>query len=113
MEEPPLIADWVKLTDTPNVVVVPYFISDGLHSYQDIPVLLGIETEPTASASERLRQGQVFSQNPRHLHGRSLYYASAIGTEPRFAEIIVEQAAAFDAQHVPMDAALLAEMAPV
>ena len=84
MEEPPLIADWAKLTDTPNVVVVPFFISDGLHSYQDIPVLLGIESEPTASASERLRRGEVFMQNPRHLHGRSLYYASAIGTEAQF-----------------------------
>ena len=92
MEEPPLISDWVKLTDTPNVVVVPFFISDGLHSYQDIPVLLGIEAEPTASASERARGGEVFMQNPRHLHGRSLYYASAIGTEARFADIIVEQA---------------------
>ncbi len=92
MEEPPLIADWATLTDTPNVVVVPFFISDGLHSYQDIPVLLGIETEPTASASERLRGGEVFAQNPRHLHGRALYYASAIGTEAHFADIIVEQA---------------------
>ena len=115
MEEPPLIADWVKLTTTPNVVVVPFFISDGLHSYQDIPVLLGIEAEPTASASERQRQGEVFSQNPRHLHGRALYYASAIGTEPRFAEIIVEQVAAFDAQHPRSPSAaeaILAEMAP-
>ncbi len=99
MEEAPLIADWATLTDTPNVVVVPFFISDGLHSYQDIPVLLGIETEPTAAASARLRQGEVFSQNPRRMHGRALYYASAIGTEPRFAEIIVEQAEAFDAEH--------------
>ena len=92
MEEPPLIAGWVKLTETPNVVVVPFFISDGLHSYQDIPVLLGIEAEPTASASERLRGGEVFARNPRHLHGRALYYASAIGTEAHFADIIVEQA---------------------
>ena len=92
MEEPPLIAEWAALTETPNVVVVPFFISDGLHSYQDIPVLLGIESEITASASERLRQGEVFMQNPRHLHGRNLYYASAIGTEAQFADVIVEQA---------------------
>ena len=100
MEEPPLIADWATLTDTPNVVVVPFFISDGLHSYQDIPVLLGIESEITASASERLRTGEVFTQNPRHLHGRSLFYASAIGTVPQFAEVIVEQAEAFDRGNV-------------
>jgi sirohydrochlorin cobaltochelatase len=96
MEEPPLIADWAAMTDTPHVVVVPFFISDGLHSYQDIPVLLGIETEVTAAASEHLRQGQVFGQNPRHIKGRSLYYARAIGTDARFADVLVDQAAAFE-----------------
>src|SRR3989441_10622710 len=40
MEEPPLVSEWRKLTRTSNVVVVPFFISDGLHSYEDIPVLL-------------------------------------------------------------------------
>src|SRR5437763_10374926 len=29
MEESPLVSDWQKLTSTPNVVVVPFFISDG------------------------------------------------------------------------------------
>jgi sirohydrochlorin cobaltochelatase len=91
MEEAPLVADWAQLTRAPHVVVVPFFISDGLHSYQDIPVLLGIEAEPTAAASQRA----VFRQNPHLLHGRSLYYSHAIGTEPRFAEIIVEQVEAF------------------
>ena len=43
MEEAPLVSDWRKLTETPNVVVVPFFISDGLHSYEDIPRLLGIK----------------------------------------------------------------------
>src|SRR5213595_2730962 len=42
MEEPPLVSDWRKLTKTRNVVVVPFFISDGLHSYEDIPRLIGI-----------------------------------------------------------------------
>jgi sirohydrochlorin cobaltochelatase len=92
MEETPLISDWARLTTTPNVVVVPFFISDGLHSYQDIPMMLGIEPGPTATASERT----IFRRNPHQLHGRALYYASAIGTEPQFAEIIVAQARAFD-----------------
>jgi sirohydrochlorin cobaltochelatase len=95
MEEPPLIADWAELTHTPHVVVVPFFISDGLHSYQDIPVLLGLEGEVTAAASEHLRQGGIFAQNPRQLRGRSLYYARAIGTDPRFADVIVDQTRAF------------------
>ena len=42
MEESPLVSDWRKFAKTHNVVVVPFFISDGLHSYEDIPVLLGI-----------------------------------------------------------------------
>jgi sirohydrochlorin cobaltochelatase len=92
MEEAPLISDWANLTTTPNVVVVPFFISDGLHSYQDIPVLLGIEAEGTAAASQR----EIFRRNPHWVHGRDLYYASAIGTEPKFSEIIIEQTAAFD-----------------
>ncbi len=95
MEEEPLISNWHKLTNTPYVLVVPFFISDGLHSYQDIPVLLGIESEPTEAASKRA----VFRQNPRELHGRRLYYASAIGTEPLIADLILDQVIAFDQQH--------------
>ncbi|MBA3883707.1 MAG: cobalamin biosynthesis protein CbiX [Chthoniobacterales bacterium] len=91
MEEPPLVSDWQKFTDTPHVVVVPFFISDGLHSYQDIPVLLGIQREATAAASAQ----EVFRRNPYTLAGRSVHYASAIGTEPKFADIIIEQAEAF------------------
>ena len=81
MEEPPLIAEWDQLTSAPNVIVVPFFIADGLHSYEDIPKLLGIERTGT----------DVFGKNPHRLQGRSLYYARAIGTDPRFADVIVEQ----------------------
>ncbi len=92
MEEPPLIADWDKLTHFPNVLVLPFFIADGLHSYQDIPVLLGIEEEGTPAASQR----EVFRRNPYLARGRRLYYASAVGTEPLLADVILEQVAAFD-----------------
>lgn len=92
MEEPPLVSDWARLTSTPNVVVVPFFISDGLHSYEDIPVMLGIESESSGAASQR----DIFRIHRHQVHGRALYYGSAIGTDPRVAEIIVEQTAAFD-----------------
>lgn len=95
MEEEPLVAKWDELTTAPNVVVVPFFIADGLHSYQDIPVLLGLETEPTAAASQRA----IFRHEPRQLRGRNLFYASAIGTEPRFADVILDLVAAYDAKH--------------
>ena len=85
MEEAPLVSDWKELTTTSSVVVVPFFISDGLHSYPDIPDLLGID--------EVLRN--IFDQSAPPLR-RTLYYASAIGADPRIADIILEQVAAFD-----------------
>src|SRR4051794_27301473 len=86
MEEPPLVSDWASLTQSKNVVVVPFFISDGLHSYEDIPALLGIAGRP-GGATHRLQ-------------GRSLFYSTAIGTDSRFAEVIIEQAMAFDRKQV-------------
>jgi len=88
MEEPPLIAGWDQISTQPNVVTVPFFIADGLHSYQDIPVLLGIRNEIGPSAS----QAGVFLENPHHLRGKTLYYSSAIGTEPGMVDVIIDQA---------------------
>ncbi|MEY5025712.1 MAG: hypothetical protein RLZZ244_1240 [Verrucomicrobiota bacterium] len=95
MEEAPLIAEWDQYTTQPHVVVVPFFIADGLHSYQDIPVLLGIEEDTGLAASQR----EVFRKNPHTLRNRTLFYASSIGTEPLFAELLLNQVQAFDLQH--------------
>jgi sirohydrochlorin cobaltochelatase len=116
MEEPPLVSDWRKLTKTRNVVVVPFFISEGLHSYEDIPRLLGIaDSHPERSEAEskdpadlspgfktgsldfarddvQANRGEIFRLNPYQIDKRSLFYAPAIGTDPGFADIILEQA---------------------
>jgi len=116
MEEPPLVSDWRKLTKTPNVVVVPFFISDGLHSYEDIPRLLGIASRhPERSQAESKKPAEVslgsatgsldsardddasygreiFRRNPYAMEGRKLFCAASIGTDPGFAEILLEQA---------------------
>jgi sirohydrochlorin cobaltochelatase len=91
MEEPPLVSDWRKLTKTSNVVVVPFFISDGLHSYEDIPLLLGIASCRSRTGSGAAR-GEVFRNNPYKIDNRLLFYAASIGTDPGFADIIIEQA---------------------
>ena len=91
MEESPLVSDWRKLTKTPNVVVVPFFISDGLHSYEDIPVLLGIANDGPRGRSSAA-PGEVFRRNPYKIDNRSLFYAPSIGTDPGFANIIIDQA---------------------
>ena len=98
MEEPPLVSDWRKLTSTCNIVVVPFFISDGLHSYEDIPRLIGIVVSAGAdgglpgSAPPATARGEIFRGNPYDINGRSLFYAPSIGTDPGFADIIIEQA---------------------
>jgi sirohydrochlorin cobaltochelatase len=84
MEEPPLVSDWLKLTETRNVVVVPFFVSDGLHSDEDIPALLGIREADRRSTS-----------GPFQVNGRSLFYSTAIGTDPKFADVIIEQTETF------------------
>jgi len=94
MEEQPLVSDWQLLTSTPNVVVVPFFISDGLHSYEDIPVLLGIADE-RSTLGEKSAGAEVF-RGPYQIDDRALFYASSIGTDPRIADIIVELAEASD-----------------
>ena len=92
MEEPPLVAEWATLASTPNVVVVPFFIADGLHSYEDIPQLLGIVRTDEHSKTIRRDSGEVFRRNPYQLQGRSLFYAPSIGTDSRMADIIIAQA---------------------
>jgi sirohydrochlorin cobaltochelatase len=101
MEEPPLVLDWRKLTKTRNVVVVPFFISDGLHSYEDIPMLLGIKERrlPSGRRQPNGRLGsrpskEIFRRNPYKIDNRLLFYAPSIGTDPGFADIIIEQALA-------------------
>ncbi|HRH99152.1 MAG TPA: CbiX/SirB N-terminal domain-containing protein, partial [Prosthecobacter sp.] len=95
MEEAPFVAEWAKLTTAPNVVVVPFFIADGLHSFQDIPVLLGMREEVGAALSEI----GVFHQNPHELQDRQVYYSGAIGTEPLMADVILDQVNDFDKMH--------------
>lgn len=101
MEEFPLVSDWTVLTSTPNVVAVPFFISDGLHSYQDIPILLGIAEESAGSvkasgaestSSVRRNGDEIFRRGPYRIDNRSVFYAPSIGTDPRVADIIVELA---------------------
>jgi sirohydrochlorin cobaltochelatase len=88
MEETPRIGDCYALAQTRNLVVVPFFISDGLHCTEDIPVLLG---EPQRLVGQRLRAGQAAWRNPTERHGKLVWYAKAVGTEPHVAEVILER----------------------
>ena len=88
LEESPRIADCFQIARTKNIVVVPFFISDGLHVVEDIPVLLG---EPERMVKERLAAGQPTWRNPTEKHGKLVWYSSSVGTEPLLADVILER----------------------
>jgi len=88
MEESPRITDCYGLATTKNIVVVPFFISDGLHAVEDIPVLLG---EPERLVKERLAAGQPTWRNPTEKHGKRVWYSPSVGTEPLLAEVILQR----------------------
>lgn len=88
MEEEPRIGDCFAIAQTRNIVMVPFFISDGLHSYEDIPVMLG---EPVAVVRERCQSGQPTWRNPTERHGKRVWYSASIGNEPGLAEVILER----------------------
>ncbi len=89
MEESPRIADVSKIAIAKKLVVVPFFISDGLHVTEDIPILLG---EPEAVVQKRLAAGQPTWRNPTGRDGRLIWYAPAVGSDPGLAEVILELA---------------------
>ena len=88
MEEAPFIKGCWRNVTTRNIVVVPFFISDGLHAVEDIPVLLG---EPERIVKERLAAGQPTWRNPSEREGKLIWYAPSVGTEPLLAEVILQR----------------------
>lgn len=88
MEEPPFIADCYTATEAKHIVIVPFFIADGLHTVEDIPVLLG---EPETRVKERLIAGQPTWRNPTERHGQLVWYTEAIGSEHSLPEVILER----------------------
>ncbi len=89
MEEEPRIGDCYKLAQARNIVMVPFFISDGLHSNEDIPVMLGA---PKRIVQERFKAGQPTWRNPTEHDGKRLWYTASVGSEPHIADVILERA---------------------
>jgi sirohydrochlorin cobaltochelatase len=88
MEEDPRIGDCYDIAQTKHIVVVPFFISDGLHAAEDIPVLLG---EPERLVKERHAAGQPAWRNPTEKHGKLVWYSPSVGTEPLLADVVLER----------------------
>ena len=88
LDEEPRIAMCYQMAQTRNIVMVPFFISDGLHVREDIPVLLG---EPERIVQSRLAQGQPTWRNPTEKRGKLVWYSSSVGTHPSIANVILER----------------------
>jgi sirohydrochlorin cobaltochelatase len=88
MEDEPRIAECYRLAATRHLVMVPFFISDGLHSFEDIPEMLG---EPRRIVQERLKSGQPTWRNPTEKQGKLVWYSPSIGSEPHIADVILER----------------------
>lgn len=88
LEEEPRIGECYRLAQTRNIVLVPFFISDGLHSWEEIPVLLG---ESKQAVERRLQSGHPTWRNPTERNGKRVWYSTSIGSEPGIADVIMER----------------------
>ena len=89
LEEDPRIEKCYELAHTKNIIIVPFFVSDGMHTQEDIPILLG---EPERIVRERLASDQPTWRNPTEKQGKLLWYSKSIGNEPLIADVILERA---------------------
>lgn len=81
LDEPPYVANLTDHFDASRIVVVPFFVADGYHTNTDIPDEIGLERVPSGDIARRSR-----------VDGRDIWYAGAIGTDPRMADVILERA---------------------
>jgi sirohydrochlorin cobaltochelatase len=88
MEEDPRIQKCYEMTEARNIIIVPFFISDGLHSYEDIPMMLG---EPERVVRARLEKKQPTWRNPTERQGKLVWYTRSIGNEPHIPDVILER----------------------
>ena len=83
MEQEPYDRDVLARVETPYVIVLPFFISDGLHSQEDVPANMGL-----------VRKGLPWKNPvilPRGKHNIHLWYARAVGRESSMTGVILDR----------------------
>lgn len=88
MEQEPLDRDVLRKVKTPNVIVVPFFVSDGLHSREEVPIHMGF-----VGKDHGWKNPVLLAATPSG--PQKLWYARAIGTDPSMAEVILDRAREF------------------
>jgi sirohydrochlorin cobaltochelatase len=59
-----------------------------MHSYEDIPVMMGA---PKDVVRERLKLGRPTWRNSTEREGKRLWYTAAVGTEPLMTDVILDR----------------------
>jgi sirohydrochlorin cobaltochelatase len=88
LEEPPFISNWQEFVRSSEVVVVPFFIADGMHAHDDLPRLLGMQVSHSP--------GETVSQT---VAGHTVHCTAAVGSDPAIAMMIVDQARRWEEEH--------------
>ncbi len=91
LEQEPLLKDWRKATGAGTVIVLPFFMSGGLHGSKDIPALLGLNPDDPGPGPVGLDKSEK-PAGPFELCGRKVYLFRPLGYEPVMTEIIIERA---------------------
>jgi sirohydrochlorin cobaltochelatase len=89
LEESPRIPEVYSIAESRYIVVVPFFTSDGLHTREDIPTLLG---EPERLVRARAAAGKPTWRNPTERNGRLVWCSRAVGSAPGMPDLILEKA---------------------
>lgn len=76
LDQEPQVSDWATLTTAPDVVIVPFFASEGWHTQETIPHDLGLSGTVTEFASAP--------------HGpRRVFYSRPVGTHPAVTDVVL------------------------
>ncbi len=86
IEEPPLISDWHKSIESDFLIVLPFLIGGGLHGVEDIPAMLGLDTDDPIF--EQLEDTPFIG--PFERYGRSIWFCRALGHEPALVDVILD-----------------------
>ena len=79
MEEEPTHKTILSRARSDKVLIIPFFISDGPHSRQDIPADIGLA-----------RRGEEW-ENPVSLGSKTIWYTRSVGSDPRMVDVILER----------------------
>lgn len=82
MDEEPYVDDVANHFEPDEIVVVPFFSSDGYHTQEDIPEDMGIVDW----------EEQDDYDVPATTEGKRVWYTGAVGTDPGVADVIAERA---------------------